>query len=312
MTSGISLFPVLNDRLRDRIRLEFTPYQFSYTRDAVDYELEANTADGENVLKLEDKHYGIWNPDEYNICVSRDYVLKTFSVLFGAQGIACNNAKLGLALLWTSPDSKQRGVVKIGEFSCKDHQVNLHLDWEIPKAQLRGSIRLSTILYLSASGYAGPSEYHLANDEGVVLGTMDRTDIILDGVGSAFPIYLIHNLQMPLWNVTCEWEDPFQDQFFETVAINLNTAHRNYKYLDQTKRTYNDQMLKEIIASALTIIIVKLRENKEDWNEILKGENLAPGSVGQAINYYIDTLDWKLNSPESISLSIREYLEGKM
>ena len=78
-----------------------------------------------NCLKTD----GVWSADKNNLCLKRTIALKNFRRLFGPQGIACRNAKLGLSLKWTSSDSRQRGAESIMAFSvtkedlfeAKDH-----------------------------------------------------------------------------------------------------------------------------------------------------------------------------------------------
>jgi hypothetical protein len=88
--------------------------------------------------------------------------------LFGPNGIACNNAKLGIALMWTSPDSKQRGVIPIGEIENSQRDLEFELNYEFSEAQLRGSVEFSTIIYLKEAGTPLWGEEHLANQYGCI------------------------------------------------------------------------------------------------------------------------------------------------
>ena len=153
----------------------------------------------------------------------------------------------------------------------------------------------------------------MANQYGCILGELDSKFVIrLDGVGSVFPVYEIHEPGQPLWYVKCDWDDPTYDLFSDCVAININTAHKNYKYLDKTKRTFDEQLLKEIMASALGVIITKLKEQENYWDVTTIGEDLQSGSVSEAINYFINTLEWDVSGPESLSLSIRKFFDQRM
>ncbi len=92
------------------------------------------------------REYGL--QDDYQLCIGRKYSIRTYQCLFGPNGIACNNAKLGIALMWTSPDSKQRGVIPIGEIENSQRDLEFELNYEFSEAQLRGSVEFSTIIYL--------------------------------------------------------------------------------------------------------------------------------------------------------------------
>ena len=48
--------------------------------------------------------------------------------------------------MWTSPDSKQRGVIPIGEIENSQRDLEFELNYEFLEAQLRGSVEFSTII----------------------------------------------------------------------------------------------------------------------------------------------------------------------
>ena len=161
--------------------------------------------------------------------------------------------------------------------------------------------------------YEEQQQYTKEDELRGILGELEGKFVIrLDGVGSVFPVYEIHEPGQPLWYVKCDWDDPTYDLFSDCVAININTAHKNYKYLDKTKRTFDEQLLKEIMASALGVIITKLKEQENYWDVTTIGEDLQSGSVSEAINYFINTLEWDVSGPESLSLSIRKFFDQRM
>ena len=70
--------------------------------------------------------------------------------------------------------------------------------------------------------------------------------------------------------------------------------------------------MKEIISSALTIVIMKL-QNESCWNDIVLGNaEFDEGSVAQAVSYFITTLGWRVDKPENISESIRKFFDERM
>ena len=312
MAASISLFPTLNDELFGKIRYQVSQYEFYYIREEQENFLRTEEIEnGSMINKLMDDE-GIWSPDEYNLCIRRKYSLRTYQCLFGENGIACSNAILGLALMWTSSDSKQRGVVPIGDISNSLKDLELILDYEFIQAQLRGLVEFTTIVYIKNVGTPSWEEEHLANEYGCILGELDKFIIKLDGTGSVFPMYEVNEIGQPLRYVKCDWDDPTYEQFSECISININTAHKNYKYLDKKKRTFNEQLLKEIIASALVLIITKLKGQEDYWDETMSGNNLETGSVSEAIYYFVNTLEWDVSTPETISLSIRKFFDQRM
>lgn len=312
MAANISLFPIINDELLGKIRFQASPYQMYYIREDQEYYLRTEEVESSvTVHKVIDEE-GIWSPDDYSLCVKRSYSLRTYQCLFGENGIACKNATLGLALMWTSADSKQRGVIPIGDIENSSKDLDLTLNYEFSLAQLRGLVEFTTVIYIKNAGTPLWDEGHLANEYGCLLGELDKFIIKLDGTGSVFPMYEVSEPGQPLWYVKCDWDDPTYEQFAECVSININTAHKNYKYLDKTKRTYDEQLLKEVMASALILVITKLREQDNYWDATMVGDDLQIGSVSEAIYYFINTLEWDVSTPEALSLSIRKFFDQRM
>lgn len=313
MAEGLNLFPTLTDELFDKIRFETTPYEFSYQLNEEEFYLSDEAIEGSNLFfKIIDEK-GIWNPDENNLILRKSYKLRTYSCLFGPDGIACRGAEIGLAIMWTSQSSKQRGIIEIGSISkSQKEEASFQVEYNFGEALLRGSIEFSTIFYLKKSGNPTLAEEHLANDEGYILGELDKTVIMIDGNGSMFPIYEVNEPSQPLWYVKCDWEDPAFDMFSECVSININTAHRCFKkYLDRNKKTFNDQLLKEVMAGALMVIIMKMKESAY-WVQTVEGTGYQIGSVCEAVNYFVSVLEWNTSSPEHLSISIRKFLDARM
>lgn len=313
MAANISAFPVLSDQIKARLRLTVMDgYDFSYERDDEEYPLSAQeTGAGQLNHKLVDEE-GIWNPDDYDICMKRDYSLQNYTCLFGKTGIVCSNAVLGLAVVWTSSDSKQRGAIEIGEILNGSAPLSFRLDYKFKTAQLRGMVEFSTILYIKRAGTPGFEERHLANMYGCILGELDRYQVQLDGNGSVFPIYEVNEPGQPLWYIKCEWDDPTYDQFAESLSVFINTAHKNYRFLDKTKKTFDSQLLSEVMASALCTIIMKLKSDNAYWDVTVTGHNLQQGSVSAAAYYFIETLGWDVSTPEALAISVRKYLDQKV
>lgn len=305
----LSLFPLLTEELKNKINYDPTDYSFYYTRgnDIIPliYELVENT---NNIFSLKDKIRSSWDKETDNIGIQRGLAFGSINCLFGPNGIVCSNATIGVAVVWTSLDSKQRGVIEVGEIKNTTKDIELEFDFKFQKAQLRGQISFTTIFYIKQIGTPKKNEEHLANSYGIVLGEFsDDTFVLsLDGIGSIFPIYEIEDPDLPLWTVDCNWNDPTSEKFIDCVAININKANKFYSYYEK-----DVQLLREILASALTIIITKLQMTDDYWQATLK-RNYDAGSVSEAIYYFIKTLGWDASSPEKLSYSIRSYFEKEI
>ena len=65
------------------------------------------------------------------------------------------------------------------------------------------------------------------------------------------------------------------------------------------------------MASALVIIISKLKEQENYW-DVTIGDDLQSGSVSEAVYYFINTLEWDVSTPDAMSLSIRKFFDQRM
>lgn len=319
MSSPIFLYPSLTDEMKEGL-FQAKTYSFSYTdKEGCEKELDYEAAEissSINCIKTD----GVWSADKYNLCVRRSVAVRKFRKLFGPDGLACRNARLGISLVWTSSDSRQRGAEPVMTFDIGnvntadkvDHTfAEGEIDIDFSSAKLRGDVTFSTVLYIAEAGTPGEDETHLANEEGFVLGEFDSFVLRLDGTGSLFPVFERGEPDKPLWYVRCDWTDPVSDSFSESVSINLNTAHKNYKYIDRTQKTFCSQLLVEVMSSALCCIIEKIRS--EGYLEVILGEeDTEHGSIGEVIRYFSDTLGWDVSTPDKLSLSTRKFFDGRM
>lgn len=320
MASPIFLYPSLSEDAINSGIFHAEEYRISYTdKDGSEKNLEYESAEygsAVNCLKTD----GVWSADKYNLRFKRTVVLRKFRDLFGTDGLACKNARLGISFVWKSHDSRQRGAEPVLTFGVteadfldkQDHTfVECELDFEFPCAKLRGDVILSTVLYIAEAGNPDEDEIHLANEEGFVLGEFDSFVLRLDGTGSLFPIYEVHENDKPLWYVRCDWTDPVSDSFVETISININTAHKNFRYIDRSQKTFCHQLLVEVMSSALCCIIEKIRSEKY-LEQILGEDEMESGSIGEVVRYFANTLEWDFSSPDKLSLSTRKFFDGRM
>lgn len=313
MANDILLYPFLNEDLQKKIRFQKSKFYFYYKdKNNQEHELKDEPIEAQSSIYCIKDENGVWTQDDYNFCLRRRYCLRTFQCLFGAEGVVCKSAKLGLAMIWTSSDSKQRGVIQIGSFGNTDNILDAVAEKEFDVAQLRGEVDFSTVLYIAEAGIPEMDEIHLANTNGYVLGELENYVVKLDGNGSTFPVFEVSEPGQPLWYVKCDWIDPTADSFSDCVSINLNTAHKNYRYINRNEKVFNPQLLSEIMASAIAIIVEKVRLQPAFWDQIMGNDSLEQGSVGQALYYFMETLEWDLSTPESVSLSVRKFFDQRM
>ena len=147
MANDILLFPSLSDELAKKVRFQKSKFSFFYTdKNNDEHELKDEPLEAlSSIICIKDED-GEWDQDQNNFGFQRRYLLRTFQCLFGENGIACKNAILGMAIIWTSSDSKQRGVIPIGTFTNNDQIMEAVAEKTFGQAQLRGHSGLCSFL----------------------------------------------------------------------------------------------------------------------------------------------------------------------
>lgn len=306
----ISSFPILDAEFFQRIRLQPSPFRFFY-KDEMGEEQELVAEDNGSSLHplVDDK--GKWSADLNGFSVTRSYSIRSASFLFGNGGVACKSATLSLAVLCKSPDSRQRFAKEIGEISNSPEYQSFVMNLDFPNPCFKGRLDFQTAIVIKKGGIPSEDESHLANMPGTVLGIFDTYSVLFDGVGSMFPINVISDKNGLLWSVDCSFDDPLSDKFIDTVSINLNSAHRDYMFIDQNDRNnFNPSFLREVLAGALATIVDCVRET-ESWDDIKNGR-YEEESVAQAVSYFLTTLNLSLDDAKQCSVSFRELLEQKL
>lgn len=312
MSIELNLFPTVDKKLFDKIGFFSNEYEFSYISDGDIQVLETNSnyaLYNNDSIQVSDPH-NQWHSDGYDLHVKRGCRVENPDFLFGSNGIADTDSVLGIATIWTSKSSNQRGVFEVGQLRYRQSNKTHMGKFSFSKGQIRGVLNLETVIYLKKPGFKKTLPY--ATAPGTILGTLDMTTIILDGNGSVFPIIEVDEPSQPLWYVTCTWSDPLSDSFSEeNVRLCINKAHPSYELLKLNEGIKDSYFFIEILASAMQTIILKAMTNTE-WDQIVRGESLEEGSVGEAINYFINNFNWDTTSPERLALSIRQDFKSRL
>ena len=316
MSNIIDLFPSITENDINDI-FSIGEYELYYKYNQNDVKLSLVEGLFKKLYTIYDSN-GIWNFNDYDLFLKRTIKIEDPSSLYyndnsanNKNAIACHDATLGIAIIWTSKDSNQKEVIPVEEIQSFDIGKEITAEFKIPKRSVRGVLSFYTIIYIKNSGHPTSTEFIYANTPGINLGTIDEFNLAVDGNGSSFPIYEVEKKGYPLWYVECFWKDATIDDFSQYVAIYLNTAHPKYVNINiKDKNNFSSQLFIEIMANAIGQIIETLRsEEKDDGFSIL--DDAQEGSVALAIKYFRDKLEWDLSTPSNLSLSIRKTLEEK-
>ncbi len=309
MANNIPLFPMLTDDLILKTGFKLESKTFYYHDELEEMRLSLVTSE-DDICTLEDPR-GIWNVSEDDLGIKGFFSMRNPRALFGTAGVAPIDAKLGVALVWKSADSLQRGAMPILEFgsSAKAGNYSFHHDFKL--GQFRGNVSFTLTLYLVEPSKSNNS--YFADESGTILGDFfDPLILQFNGQGSIFPIYEIAlSKKDPLCDLSISLSDPAEDQFLDSVMIRLNVSHKNYHFIDMNSPDFNAQLFTEELSQALFLMVLEVKEYPSAWQNILDGMHFKEGSVCAVINYFIKTLGWNVTG-SNIDLfnSIRLYLEA--
>ncbi len=331
MSIIISTYPSLNEKItqQNKISIDDNSYKlhFSYddfeNEEAKQYQLDDNST---NALfySLYDSR-GVWTPDTHNLKVSGAFIITNPIGLYGERGIAPMSSTIGLAMRWCSSTSKKRGVNVIGEISKSAEKQEIPFSIIFEKAQLRGAVTFCYEFFIKSCAAVSNEEQHLANIKGTIIGESQICILDIDAKEQNFPIELFEDKDAPLWKLSISDNDPrYVPWGPEAVKIQLNKAHKDYKYINQDlKNKFSPVLLREILASAVSLYINTLQgiakeKNPECKNlqDFLNNDDIAdwtPGCVAEVVKgFQSEPMNINLTSPIDTSISVHKYFDLKL
>ena len=297
-------------------RIGWMPESFRFSCSTPDVDPESNGASWPGPVTL--GHQGIWNPVEHDLFleITMRFNPATF---FGAEGIACSNAALGIVLEWTSPESSQRGHSNIVPFRRESGKVKATLFLRFDRNQFRGQVQLSASFYVVEPDSAPDSaERHLANRSGLCLGSLGGTcSLFFDGNGSLFPFVEYAGLpDDALWRIRYESSDPCEDLFVaDMVCLEINNRHPDYPaYKGVDGQKGGTPMERQIVASWLTMFLLILKERNPDVFECLKNDTylkFSDGSIAHFAHYLLSTFQINRENLQNLSATLNKVVAGQ-
>lgn len=266
---------------------------------------------GSNTFTVEAN--GGHRPDDYSLILKKDMALLNCNRMYGPEGLVPEDAVLGVALIWKSSDSKQRGAKHICDVKNQQEEQTWHIKHEFPRGALRGRVSISIVIYLKKKSCDTPLGQ--CDIDGTILGEIEQCHYLFDGNGAMFPIATVSENNNPLlWSVDCKWDDPEEDSFSESVLIKLNSSHESFDKINCGNEHFDKSMFVEIISAAMSVVLSVLRENHPTiWREMLSdGYSCSTDSVCYVLKYMIDTLELDLDDPIKTSVSFRKYFEEQI
>ncbi|WP_273834176.1 hypothetical protein [Guptibacillus sedimenti] len=307
MSATLLFHRILDQELYEKLGVIKQPFTASYFNGEDEVDMKVEPLEGQNTIYQIVDPKVTWEPSSHEIKLNKRITITNPGFLFGDNSLVADNGCLGIGLRWYSRDAAQRNVTHATEFSkLSNFPLEVEVSTSIERGLLRGNVTFEIFVYLLESGTNTSTV-----KPGTMLGTLDECVIAFDGNSSVFPIVEVNEPNKPLWWVDCNFTEPLFDSFTEdNVAIVINNSHRNAKKLDLEKGIGSSPLLLEVIATGLQMIIEKVKES-DDWESILVNKDTEPGSIGEAIYYFIDSFNWDPSSPEILAKSIRLDFDSK-
>ncbi|BAC15294.1 hypothetical protein [Oceanobacillus iheyensis HTE831] len=251
-----------------------------------------------------------WNPEIHHLMMDYTIVLNNPMFLFGAEGLTHEQNNLGLAIVLKSRDSSYTKVKKIGSIQREEEQQSFSINLDFEPASLRGTIEFNIVIYLEKA--IDRSNLLQINEEGAILGELERFYVHLDGDGAEFPMQEFEDKDGPLWKTSIYVDDPFMDLFtLDHFCLHINKAHKRYREINPGYKVSFNRLLIEIISSAFEQLIYYLKYELNMLNDILTKESDS-GTIASVIKYYFDTYEWDSSNIDQLSAMVRESFESRV
>ena len=331
MAINISTYPSLSDRMmqQNKISIDENSYELTFSYDVYeDGETNSNLLEKSSTNSLFYSLYdsqGIWTPDTHNLKVSGTFIITNPIGLYGERGIAPMGSIIGLAIRWCSSTSKIRGVKIIADINKNAEKQEIPFCIVFDKAKLRGSVTFYYEFFINSNVIGSQIEQNLASTKGTIIGEKQICILDIDAKEQNFPIEIFEDKDAPLWKLSVSNNDPrYVPWGPEAVKIQLNKAHKDYKYINQdVKNKFSPVLLREILASAVSLYINTLQgiakekdPECENLLDFLNDDDMAdwtPGCVAEVVKgFQSEPMNFNLISPMDTSISVHKYFDLKL
>lgn len=271
-------------------------------------EMRPLTSIVDSSIRFEDSN-DIWSIEEYGLSVVVNYVWKKPSVIFNSWLEFINNTKFGLAVRLQSSDSRQRFIFRNGDNNIISHQDTIvgKISFSIKPGVMRISSLFEILLFIKETDGS-----FFGAESGTIICNLYNADMLFSGDGSMFPImtYPFEENDL-LWKVTLVCDDPRMDRFDQSIILHINENNVRFSKLDLDRSPMENTAFREILSQMVYVIIMQLKsEFSEVFSDIVTGENLEHGSLGEAVHFMIISFAKDYDDPIQLSEEIHEYVEN--
>ena len=307
MNKSINFYPTIDSGLLSEIKLSCSFQFFSYVENEKKFNEIHSFIDENRFITLDSKSE--FDKELQDLCVRVVLSIENPSLLFGKNGVAPTNSIIGVAVEIFSQKSKYRNtaISKTSIESNGDKQKYI-CELIIPKKTILDQVEINTHLYLAKGVFElDETEAFLNNKQGTLLGLVDKKTLFLSGAGSLFPINNIVMDSKKLWEINIDYENPEEDLLSESISLNLNVKNKDFEFLDPSSKSYCSRLIYEVMANAVTVLLLDLKE--KGYLDNLNGM-YESGSVLEFAKYLKNRLNIDFSDAHAISSSLHEYLNG--
>ncbi len=309
--SNLFFYPKLTDELKNACGLSVDKYVFTYEYQDKYYGLKQK---GNNTVKISDP-LEIWGIETEGISFSKTVSIAYPHLLYGANGIACKNASIGVCIMWTNKTLTQTGCI-LPESDVETNTGRIcTFNYTFEPGTIKGDLELSVIFFLKEkANNILPGEERLNNEEGVEIGEIETVVLDFNSIYMEFPIEEYNSANEPLWWVYfSEWEDPKVDLFDrENICLYLNPYYSACPMVGEEIK--NLDLLIDILATTYLLVFNKISENSDDMKATQQNLGLENNSICSIMYQFIESCKEPLHfeSQEallrSLEINIRKML----
>ena len=274
---NLKFYPYLTDDLMEKSGCMIEKFQFFYYPNDMEAPLRGEKK-GVGVIKITDP-LDMWSLAQDGITFKKKVSIAYPDFLFGAEGIACKNAEIGICIMWTNNRLTQTGLILPNSDITTAAGRTCYFEHTFNPGEVEGDLQLSVCLYVKKSASEIlDGEEELMNEEGVTIGELDDIVVDFDSVNMEFPIEELYSDKEPLWWIEfSQWEDPKSLEKFtkDNICIYLNPYYSACPMTDGNIK--NVDLLIDILATSYLMIFERLSE--EDLQATRNDVGLEANSI---------------------------------
>lgn len=304
----ILFYPTLTPEMMDAAGIVVDKYAFSYEYQKNHYPLQA---EGSSTIILKDP-LEIWTIETEGLIFDKTVRIAYPDLLKGSSGVICQNAELGVGIIWTNKKLTQTGIIlpTVDEETPQGRVCQFHHCFK--PGTISGDLELLTTAFVKTKAtQLIPGEEDLINEVGVTVGSLEQTVIDFNNLFMAFPIEEIKSENAPLWWVEfSEWEDPKTIDLFsrDSLCLFLNPYYDACPVPStniELGKTKNVDLLIDILAQ--TYLLAFQRLSDEELKATKQDVGLANYSVCSVLHQFIEncTEELRWESPEKLLKSLQ-------